>query len=127
MKLNEDWLATIIGLAIVAVVALGLIGPGPQNVTITAEPGETTARDVIDRQNARISGRIGAESVQVAGDAGFTFVCDETGIHSLPWDAAAPMSGNMPLTLDNQCEQPASITYRTDAAIRWPLFNVLGR
>lgn len=127
MKLNEDWLATIIGLGIVAVVALGLIGPGPQNVTITAEPGETITRDVIARDNARITGRIGEDSAQIESGDTFSFVCEADGIRTQSAQEGAPASGRAVLTLDNQCDQPASITYRTDAAIRFPLFNVFGR
>lgn len=127
MKLNEDWLATIIGLAMVAVVALGLIGPGPQNVTITAEPGETITRDVIERDNARITGRIGEEAVEIEGDDAFAFICEAGAIRAQAPLGAAATSGRAALTLHNDCDQPASITYRTDAAIRWPLFNVFGR
>ncbi len=127
MKLNEDWLATIIGLALVAVVALGLLGPGPQNVTITAEPGEMTSREVIDRENARVTGRIGEDSVQIEGNGSSAYACENAVLRALSSDAAVVASGRVTLTLDNQCDQPASITYRTDAALRWPLFNVLGR
>lgn len=44
-KLNEDWLATLIGLAIVAIVGFGVLGPGAQSVALKADPGTTIAKE----------------------------------------------------------------------------------
>lgn len=136
LSLNEDWLATLIGLAIVAIVASGLIGPGPQNVTVRAEPGSGDGETILVIENARVTGRIGEQTVTVEGaDQSLWFACRDGVISAVTLDElgtlAAPLPIELPinaaLTLYNQCEQPASITYRTDAAIRFPLFNVFGR
>lgn len=47
MKLNEDWLATFIGLGIVAVIGLGLLGPGPQRATLKPVPQEPRIQIVL--------------------------------------------------------------------------------
>ncbi|MDX2140657.1 MAG: hypothetical protein SF123_21420 [Chloroflexota bacterium] len=144
--LSEDWLATIIGLAIVAVVALGLLGPGPQNVTVRAEPGEFASAIVGDSFFRQVTICIGDTTTEIntqvgfLNDVGYAFWCrgrgiqvikqmDVRGIPELQDNdiIITPQFGRLSFWIQNDCDQPASITYRTDAAIRWPLFNVFGR
>jgi hypothetical protein len=64
--LNEDWLATIIGLAIVVIIALGVIGPGPQSITINAPAGETRTTTLLPLDNWSASMTLDGKSGTVA-------------------------------------------------------------
>lgn len=130
-SLSEDWLATIIGLIIVAIVGLGLLGPGPQSVTLTAKPGETIEKTAKPRDGWKTSATIGGEKVTVA-DAPkqlfdgqpYPFTCADGTISAEAGDLTASFPSGAHLSLTNNCDADASITYTTSAAVRWPLFGI---
>lgn len=134
-SLSEDWLATIIGLLIVAIIGLGLIGPGPQTVTLKAAPGESVDKTARPHDGWKASATIGGEKAVVEGapkqlvDAQlYPFVCDGGQMAAEAGDSSLSLpSGGAYLTLTNNCDAEASLTYTTDYAIRWPLFGIFKR
>ena len=68
-KLTEDWLATLIGLAIVLIIALGLLGPGAQTVTVEVAPGETVSQEVPALTGWQVPASTGAERLTIAASA----------------------------------------------------------
>lgn len=130
-SLTEDWLATIIGLIIVAVVALGLIGPGPQSVTLTAKPGETIKKTARPLDGWKASAALGGEKVtvtdapkQLLDGQQYPFTCADGTISAEAGDLTASFPSGAHLVLTNNCDMDASITYSTSAAVRWPLFGI---
>lgn len=137
--LSEDWLATLIGLAIVLIIALGVIGPGPQTLRLAAGAGETASLDIPAVGGWQVSVSMAGESaslaessanvVDVQGGAGYTFICGRGVVLAL--EEANGLdgleAGQARLFLDNQCESEVIITYRHGYAIPWPLFNLFVR
>lgn len=129
--LSEDWLATIIGLIIVAVIGLGLLGPGPQTVTLKAQPGESAAQTAKPLNGWKASATLGGEKVTVA-DAPkqlfdgqpYPFTCADGVIAAGTGDSTATFPSGAHLLLTNNCEAEAVLTYTTDYAIRWPVFGI---
>lgn len=135
-KLNEDWLATIIGLLIIAVIGLGLLGPGPQSVTVTTEAGaanSSPARAISGwSASATLAGeRLTLENAPTTLENGriYVFTCREGAITVEVTDAPPESlaDGRALLTLVDECDGAVTLTYRTTAAIVWPVFGVLGR
>ncbi|MBI5671630.1 MAG: hypothetical protein HZC41_26860 [Chloroflexi bacterium] len=130
-SLSEDWLATIIGLVIVAIVGLGLLGPGPQSVTLTAKPGETVEKTARPLSGWKASATIGGEKITVA-DAPrqlsdgqqYPFTCADGTIAAEAGDLTASFPSGAHLVLTNNCAAEATITYTTSTAVRWPLFGI---
>ena len=129
--LSEDWLATIIGLVIVAVVALGLLGPGPQTTTLAAKPGESVGKTARALDGWKASATIGGEKAAVTdapkrlydGQA-YPFTCINGTIAADAGDPTASYPSGAHLTLTNNCDADAVLTYSTGTAIKWPLFGL---
>ncbi len=137
-KLSEDWLATLIGLVIVAVIGLGLLGPGPQSVTLEAAPGEQVSRPVLMSNDWKAQAKLDGVTIPIddrlSVSSGLTagYRCEnETLMLDLPeadsLGSVIVMREGMSLTLDNQCAGKLTVTLTIDPAIRWPLFNWFGR
>lgn len=130
-SLSEDWLATIIGLVIVAIVGLGLLGPGPQSVTLTAKPGETVEKTAKPLGGWKTSATIGGEKVtvtdalkQLLDSQQYPFTCADGTIKAEAGDLTASYPSGAHLVLTNNCDADTSITLTTSAAVRWPLFGI---
>lgn len=132
-RLSEDWLATIIGLLIVAVIGFGLLGPGAQMVTLTAGPGETASAEALAIGGWRVSAQVGGEKAEVVGAwtalgdrAGYTYVCVDgtlmAQVDAVEADATAP--GKASLRLENNCEAAVSLTLKTAPVLPWPVFGL---
>lgn len=144
-SLSEDWLATLIGLSIVALVGFGLLGPGAQKHELKADAGESApAVYALPIAGWKAAFRLDGEKVTVE-DAPTTlepedataparvvaFVCENGELRLDPGLAATisarPEGGKATLLLVNNCSVPATVTYTTSSIIRWPLFNLFGR
>lgn len=132
--LSEDWLATIIGLLIVAVIGLGLLGPGPQTVTLKAQPGESAAKTAKPLDGWKASATVGGEKTTVT-DAPkrlldgqqYPFTCMNGTIAAEAGDPTASFPSGAHLSLTNNCDAEAVLTYTTDYAIRWPALKLFNR
>jgi hypothetical protein len=145
VSLSEDWLATLIGLALVAVIGFGLLGPGAQKHELKADAGESApAVYALPIGGWQAAFTVNGEKVTVEGapttlapeDANaparvVAFVC-ENGTLRLDPDLAAtisarPEGGKATLLLVNDCDAPVTVTYSTGPLIPWPLFNLFAR
>lgn len=136
-RLSEDWLATMIGLAIVLLIGLGLLGPGPQNVTITAPPGETVGSIVLPLSGWQVSATLGGEQTPVenawttlSNGQAYRYACREgeiAGEETPPGSDAGAGSSRALVIVVNECDQEVVITQRTSPAIPWPAFGLFGR
>jgi hypothetical protein len=131
LTLSEDWQATLVGLAIVAVIGLGLIGPGPQTVTLTAAPGAAAEAAAPAAAGWKTSAALGGDSVPVAGAvvtlmAGsvYEFACRDGAV---ALETRADDAGQPQLALTNDCAADAVVTLKRDNAIPWPVFGLLAR
>jgi hypothetical protein len=132
-RLSEDWLATIIGLAIVLVIGLGLLGPGPQNVSITAPPGETAEQQVLPLKTWQVSATLDGERASVEnawtglnGGQTYLYTCRDgviSGEERPPIDSMADLSRAL-VVVTNECDQQVVISQRTNPAIPWPVFGL---
>jgi len=132
-RLSEDWLATIIGLAIVLVIGFGLLGPGPQNVNITVPPGEIAEQTVLPLKTWQVSATLNGERASVEnawtsldGGQAYLYTCRDgviSGIEQPPADSLADLSRSL-VVVTNECDQQVVITQRTNPAIPWPLFGL---
>lgn len=136
-RLSEDWLATIIGLLIVAAIGLGLIGPGPQTASLKAAPGESAAVYVKTASGWKVSATLGGDSL-TPNDAPTTltrttyfFVCQDGQIAPQPLGPGLtlpdPPPGEAQLVFTNNCDQDAALSYKTDYVIPWPAFGLFKR
>jgi len=138
-SLSEDWLATLIGLILVAVVGFGLLGPGAQSRKLEANAGESApAAYLLPIAGWKASATLGGEKVTVEGaptalapDSVTAFVCANGQLTLDPELAATisarPEGGKATVLLVNQCDGKVVLTYATDPIIRWPLFGLLAR
>ena len=138
-SISEDWLATGIGLAIVLIIAAGLIGPGPQTVNIRASGGETKSAQPLSIGGWQVSGTLGGQSASIERlpnrlDNGKTYIVTcAAGTPSadiadtLPDGFSAPPDGRAQLIVVNGCDEELALSYRTSAAIPWPVFNLFSR
>ncbi|MBL8156481.1 MAG: hypothetical protein JNM70_20040 [Anaerolineae bacterium] len=136
---SEDWLATFIGLAIVLIIGAGLLGPGPQTANLTAAAGETKSAQLLPLSGWRVTATLGGTSATVENSisaltAGSTVVitCREGTLTAqaaevLPSGLEAPAANRAQIVLANECAADAAVSYRTSAAIPWPVFNVFNR
>lgn len=129
-KLTEDWIATLTGLFIVAVIGAGLLGPGPHRVTLEAEPGESVSAEADARDGWTVTATLDDESIAVA-DSGtledardYLFVCAGGDLQVTTQDAGDTDDGQVTLTLQNDCDADLTLRYTIDAAIQWPLFGL---
>lgn len=137
-SLSEDWLATLIGLAIVLVISSGLLGPGPQIVTLKAKPGEIASADALAVAGWKAAATLGSDKVSAEAAPSvlesartYGFTCAQGQIKGdvevANMVSGVPPAGKAALVLDNHCDQDAALTFTTDPAIRWPLFSLLAR
>jgi hypothetical protein len=138
-RLSEDWLATIVGLVIVLVIGAGILGPGPQTVTLTAGPGATEETDALPLDGWKVSATLAGEKAGVTGSfetlekgQRYVYRCSTGQIardtdEALPGDFKAPTEDRAQLVLINDCDQKVVLTYKTDYAIRWPVFDLVNR
>jgi hypothetical protein len=136
-KLSEDWLATLIGLAIVLVIGAGLLGPGPQRIVLKASPGETHSMEALARDDWEVSATLGGDKVKVgqplttlAEGQTYVYTCQAGAIapnaeRQSQVEAKAPSEDHVQLVLVNECDQQVALTYQTDYAVHWPLFGLL--
>lgn len=133
-KLSQDWMATIIGLVLVAIIGAGLVGPGPHRLTITAEPGETVSAeaDTLDGWTVNVETGTGDDartvldgvSLDMDDATDLTYICDGGELASTTPDATASGDGVTLVTVANNCDQPVTVRLSIDAFIVWPLFGV---
>jgi hypothetical protein len=135
-KINEDWLATLIGLALVVVVGFGLLGPGAQSVALSADPGASAANEARAVGGWGVSLKLDGETVNgvaaptaLSAGRSYVFTCDNGAVsvsesETPPAGVAAPANGRAQLVLVNNCDAPLSLTYSIGALVRWPLFNL---
>lgn len=135
-KLSEDWLATGIGLAIVLIISAGLIGPGPQTVSVKAAPGETQSAQAVAARGWTISATLGDEAAAIQGaitDLGdgdaILITCRNGALTAqiagtLPDGTHRPDGDHAMILVTNTCDAPVSVTYSQSAAIPWPVFNL---
>ncbi len=137
-RLSEDWVATLIGLALVAIVGFGLLGPGAQKHELKADAGATANAYPLPISGWMVSAVVDGEKVSLpdapnalAAESVTAFTCDN-GVLALDTELAAiisarPEDGKATLLLQNNCDAAVTVTYSTDPIIRWPLFNLLAR
>lgn len=135
LTLNEDWLATLVGLVIVLIVGAGLLGPGAQNVTLQAASFESVSQDVRAMDGWQASATLGGERVSIVDaptifEAGghYTFTCLQGGLTAARTDAP-PEGVALPpdharITLSNECQAGVSLSLRTNPIIPWPVFRL---
>lgn len=136
LKLNEDWLATLIGLALVVIVGFGLLGPGAQNVALKADPGATAAKEAralggwsvsVKLNGAKVDG-VEAPKTLVDGHS-YVFTCANGAVSvaesaTPPEGVNAPAAGKAQLVVVNNCDAPLDLGYSIGGLVRWPLFNI---
>lgn len=132
LTLPEDWQATLVGLAIVTVIGLGLIGPGPQTITLTAAPGAAADAAAPAAAGWKASAVLGGDSVPVDGTAAATLVAGSVYAFTcrdgaVALEVRAAEVGQPLLTLVNACAAEAVVTLKRDYAIPWPVFGLLAR
>ncbi len=130
-RLSEDWQATLIGLAIAAAIGLGLIGPGPQTLTLKAANGATVEMSAPAASGWKTSATLDGDRVDVAGAVSalaassvYTFACRDGAV---TLETAAADDGQPRLTLANACAGEVVLTLKRDSAIPWPLFGWFAR
>lgn len=137
-RLSEDWLATLIGLALVAVVGFGLLGPGAQSHRLEAEAGGDAVAYPLPIGGWTVSTTLGGEKVTVpdaptalAAGSVTAFTCSDGQLALDPGLAATisarPPGGKATLLVVNECAADVVVTYSTGALVRWPLFNLFAR
>jgi hypothetical protein len=136
LPLNEDWLATLVGLAIVLIVGAGLLGPGAQNVTLQTASFESVSQDVRAMDGWQASATLDGERVSIADapttfEAGnfYLFTCMQGALSAVRADAppegmASPPPGYATIVLSNGCQAGVSLSLRTNPIIPWPVFRV---
>lgn len=135
-KLNEDWLATIAGLVIALIIGLGLLGPGSQTVTLSAEGGKNAARPALAIGGWSASATIGGIRATLADaprqlEQGKTYVitCKDGALsaavaETLP-DGLNPVPADRAqLALANTCAEPVSLTFTSRPIVPYPLFRI---
>jgi hypothetical protein len=134
-SLSEDWQATLIGLAIVALIGIGLFGPGPQSLNLKAAPGESVSKTAVPTSGWKISATLGGEKITVENAPttfleaqDYPFTCSAGLITAEAGDSSLSLPpGGAYLSLTNNCDAEVSLTFSTDHAIRWPLFGLFKR
>jgi hypothetical protein len=119
MKLSEDWQATILGLVIVAIIGLGLLGPGPQNVVIKAAAGETKSAEIKEGVSYQISATVDGEKA-VLPPASYSIICQDNQLTANDQQAGQFM-------VINNCDREVVLTMKSNPAIPWPVFNIFSR
>jgi hypothetical protein len=146
--LSEDWLATLVGLGIVLIIAAGVVGPGPQSASLRAQPGALSSALVMPIGGWQISATLAGEKLTVVNAiststsaplslsfaAGQTYqaVCRAgqltlegvTTLTTFPAGLSAPDSGQAQVALRNECEAEVALTLRTPTALPWPVFRL---
>lgn len=131
---TEDWLATLLGLAIVCIIAAGLLGPGKYTVTIEAVPGEMVSQEIPVIAGWQVSANLGDERIAIdeaadnlAAGGVVGYLCLNDSIQVAPDAGTMSVTDQALLTVQNDCDQNLTITYKTDKAIPWPLFGLFSQ
>lgn len=130
-RLTEDWIATLLGLAIVFIIGSGLIGPGPQSVSLKAKAGERVEADILARAGWTISVTLGDDKLSptttfddLNAQTVYHYRCVDGQLISVGTAAEPKLASDKArLLLDNQCEATVSLSYKTSSAIPWPLIK----
>ena len=136
-SLSEDWLATLIGLGIVAIIGFGLLGPGGQSKTTVVEPGTTQVVDLPAGDGWRVTADVDfapdtTAFTSLTAGLVYQYGCQDgslTTAEGVP-DALTveqPPRGMVQLWLSNTCDTAYSLTYKHDSILRWPLFGIFTR
>ncbi|MCL4249293.1 MAG: hypothetical protein KJ065_14190 [Anaerolineae bacterium] len=136
-RLSEDWLATIVGLVIVAVLGFGLLGPGALSVKLSAAPGASVDGTARALSGWKASATLGSEALALPADMPTRF--ENQTVYALTCANGAisanatqdltlsyPPDGAL-LTLDNQCDGDLVVTFTTDPILRWAPFGLFTR
>lgn len=138
VRLSEDWLATIIGLIVVLVIGVGALGPGGQEVKVASDAGATAAKPALATSGWAASATLGGEKTKVEGASSLlsagetTVITCQDGVltaeaaAALPEGVEAAPSGKAQVVVVNQCDAAVEVTYKTPAAIPWPIFKLFG-
>jgi hypothetical protein len=127
-KLTEDWLATIVGLALVLIIGLGLLGPGGQTVALVAAPGATQAATLRPSSGWKVSATLNNAKIDVKdaptsleGGKSYVMTCQD-GALSLKVEGAPP--NQVQLFVINHCDSDVTLTYTMNPVIPWPIFKI---
>lgn len=135
--LSEDWIATLIGLALVLIVGSGLFGPGPQSEKVSAEAAETTLTEVKAVDSWSLNAKMGDTKLPIrrpvsnlADGQRVIYTCTDNVLErseaaSLPpGEYPDPASGHAQVAVINTCPAAVTLTLKTDYAVRWPAFGL---
>lgn len=131
MKLSEDWQATIIGLLLVVIIGLGLLGPGPHKVTMTATAGETVNTGIDALGGWSVSVKVNGETVDTSefpddinDNQIVVFACADGVVTAESIEDSTVSMDTAQLTLINNCDAEVEVKYEIKATVQWPLFRV---
>ncbi len=135
-KLTEDWLATIVGLVLVAIIGFGLLGPGGQSVAVSAAPSASQAATIRPLSGWTVSATLNKVKTKVEGaptslESGKTYVvtCQAGALSAqvadaLPANVKAAPADKAQLVVVNGCDADVTLTYTMSAVIPWPIFKI---
>jgi hypothetical protein len=136
-KLNEDWLATVIGLILALIIGLGLLGAGQQSVAVNAAPGKNAARPANAVGGWAVSATIGDKKVTIADapkqlERGKTYVitCKDGALtavlaaDTLPEGITPAPADRAQIAIANTCDAEVRLTYSVGAVVPYPLFRL---
>jgi hypothetical protein len=141
LSLSEDWIATLVGLFIVFVVASGLLGPGPQSVSVKAAPDAQAQANARAMGGWRVSATVGSDRLDTAtapktlsNEQIYTFTCEvnnaQENVLTVQETVRTDSSETQrppQIIVDNQCGADVTVSYTTNAAIPYPIFYLFGR
>lgn len=136
--LSEDWLATIIGLALALVIGLGALGPGQQTVTLNAEANAITAQSTLAISGWNVAATLAGKAISLASapkslQTGATYVitCENDALtavqaadQALPEGVSAAAINRAQIAVVNKCAEAVRVTYTSGASVPYPLFRI---
>ncbi|MCC6613819.1 MAG: hypothetical protein IT320_10100 [Anaerolineae bacterium] len=135
--LSEDWLATIVGLALVLVIGFGLLGPGAQSLKLSAAPGETVDGSTRVMSGWKASATLNGDALALPvniptrfdNQTVYTLTCANGAISASATQdltLSYPPDGAL-LALNNECDGDVVVTYTTDPILQWAPFGLFTR